>query len=89
MQRPITTNGQGMHDNKKLIILAQVFISGLIALLMSGIMSLFHRGFSAELLQIWSSTFIVAWPIAFVLSLVVGPVSFKLAALVLSRVTTS
>ena len=89
MQRPITTNGQGMHDNKKLIILAQVFISGLMALLMSGIMSLFHRGFSAELLQIWSSTFIVAWPIAFVLSLVVGPVSFKLAALVLSRVTAS
>jgi len=77
-----------MHDNKKLIILAQAIISGLMALLMSGLMSLFHLGFSAELLQIWSSTFIVAWPIAFVLSLFVGPASFKMAGLILSRSKT-
>jgi len=89
MQLPIKSNGQSMHDNKKLIILAQAFISCLMALLMSGIMSFFHLGFTVEWLQIWSSTFIVAWPVAFALSLVVGPVSFKMAGFILSRATAS
>jgi hypothetical protein len=78
-----------VHNSKKLIILAQVFISCLMAFLMSGIFSYFHLGFTAQWLQIWSSTFIIAWPIAFVLSMVVGPLSFKMAGLVLSRTSAS
>ncbi|MEM5470438.1 DUF2798 domain-containing protein [Hoeflea sp. AS60] len=78
-----------MHNSKKLVIVAQVFISCLMALLMSGIFSYFHLGFTMEWLHIWSSTFIIAWPIVFVLSMVVGPLSFRTASIILSRTSAS
>lgn len=78
-----------MHNSRKLIILAQVFISCLMAFLMSGLFSYFHLGLTMQWLQIWSSTFIIAWPIAFVLSMVVGPVSFRMASFILSRASVS
>ena len=78
-----------MPQTKKLIILAQVFISGLMAFLMSGIMSCLHMGFTAIWLEVWSSTFLIAWPIAFALSLIVGPISFKMAGFLMSRTASS
>jgi len=78
-----------MNNTKKLVIIAQVFISGIMALLMSGIMSLVHMGFTLDWLWIWSTTFVVAWPVAFVLSMFVGPVSFKMATYVLTRFSPS
>jgi len=62
------------------VILAQVFISGLMALLMSGIMSALHAGFPPGWVAGWLATFFTAWPIAFVLSLGVSPLAFRLAA---------
>ena len=50
-----------MNNTKKLVIIAQVFISGIMALLMS----LVHMGFTLDWLWIWSTTFVVAWPVAF------------------------
>lgn len=72
-----------MHNSKKLVILAQLFISALMALLMTGIMGYLHNNFGANWPTEWSSGFITAWPIAFCLSLVVGPVSFRIAMFVL------
>lgn len=66
-------------QSKKTLILAQVFISAMMAFMMSGIFSFAHFGLTSEWLVRWSQTFIIAWPLAFVLSLGVGPLSFYLA----------
>lgn len=63
---------------KKTLILAQAFISGAMACLMSGAMSWINLGLDMAL-QVWFRSFLLAWPIAFVLSLAVGPVAFWLA----------
>lgn len=67
------------------IILAQVFISCLMALSMTLIFTGLPLGFAAGWVGEWLRRFFTAWPIAFLLSLVVGPVSFRLAALCTRR----
>lgn len=67
-------------QSKALILLAQVFISMMMAFLMSGIMGAFATGVNANWLRHWPVAFATAWPIAFVLSLGVGPVAFWLAS---------
>ena len=64
---------------KSTVILAQVFISCLMALLMSGIFTAIPTALAPGWVGIWLSRFATAWPIAFVLSMAVGPVSFWLA----------
>lgn len=73
----------------KTVILAQVFISFLMALLMSGFMGFLHLGPTLVWLVEWRNAFFIAWPVAFLLSLGVGPVSFKLAATVMGRLRRS
>lgn len=68
---------------KKMIIVAQFFISGMMALFMSGVMSVIHMGFTSVWLAQWGPNFLTAWPIAFVASMVVGPIGFALARKVL------
>lgn len=46
---------------------------------MTGIFSFIPMGLSLEWLKTWAEHFIVAWPIAFVLSLFVSRSSFSLA----------
>ena len=64
---------------KPILLTAQLIISGLMALMMSGIMHLLHAGVHPGMVQAWLMTFLTAWPIAFVLSLGVGPLAFRLA----------
>ncbi|MCA2014112.1 DUF2798 domain-containing protein [Pararhodobacter sp. CCB-MM2] len=64
---------------KPILLTAQLIISGLMALMMSGIMHLLHVGVHPGMVQAWLMTFLTAWPIAFVLSLGVGPLAFRLA----------
>ena len=71
-----------MHT-KKVIIVAQLFISGMMALFMSGVMSVIHMGLTAQWFAQWGPNFLTAWPIAFVASMVVGPIGFALARIVL------
>ncbi|MCW1930818.1 DUF2798 domain-containing protein [Pararhodobacter zhoushanensis] len=66
-------------QSRKVILLAQVFISGLMAFSMSGIMGFLHTGNAPDFIKIWLSAFITAWPIAFVLSLGVSPLAFWMA----------
>ncbi|WP_416798061.1 DUF2798 domain-containing protein [Ciceribacter azotifigens] len=61
------------------LLLAQLLITLMMALSMSGIMSLIALGPTAEWLRIWPRQFIIAWPIAFVLTLFVSRLGFYLA----------
>lgn len=58
-------------------LIAQAILTFLMALTMSGIMGFLALG--TAFLPHWLGSFIVAWPIAFVLSQFVGPISFRLA----------
>lgn len=71
--------------DKKTLILAQVFISGFMTLLMTGIFGVINLVLTAAFPMQWARAFFTAWPIAFILSMIVGPVSFRLARLVGSR----
>ena len=55
--------------DRKTLLLAQVFITCMMAASMSGIMSLIAMGPSMAWLGAWPRQFITAWPIAFVLTL--------------------
>lgn len=74
-----------MYTDKKLIILAQAFISCFMAFLMTGIMGFVHGGFAEGWHMQWMTGFVLAWPIAFLLSMVVGPLGFRLAMFTLDR----
>lgn len=67
-----------MHS-KKIIIMAQLFISGSMAFLMTGFFGFLHMGFTAQWIAGWAQSFVIAWPVAFVLSAMVGPLGFKIA----------
>ena len=67
-----------MHS-KKVIFTAQVLISGMMAFLMTGFFAIHHLGLTTRMLEIWSSTFLTGWPVAFCFSLVVSPIAFMLA----------
>ena len=71
-----------MHGkpDPKTLLLAQVFITFFMAASMSGIMSAIHLGLTTEWLRIWPREFIVAWPIAFLLTQVFSRLGFKLAS---------
>lgn len=71
--------------NKKTLLVAQLFITLMMAFSMSGIMSLIILGPTLFKVDTWMSTFIMAWPIAFCLSIPVGKIAFAIAG----RLTTS
>lgn len=68
-----------MAPSKKTLIVAQVLITFMMAISMSGIMSLIAMGPTREWLHAWPGQFIIAWPIAFCLTLVVSKVAFGIA----------
>ena len=61
------------------MILAQVFISMMMAFLMTLIFTAIPMQFSPGWVGAWLGRFIRAWPIAFALSLVIGPLAFRMA----------
>ena len=61
------------------LILAQVFISMMMAFLMTGIFTAVPMHFAPGWVATWLQRFITAWPIAFVLSMGVGPLAFGIA----------
>lgn len=67
------------HLNPKTIIIAQFFISGMMAFMMTGFFGFLHLGLTSEWLREWAGSFVIAWPVAFVLSLAVGKVGFMIA----------
>ncbi len=65
------------------MILAQAFISLLMAFLMTAIFTAFPMHFEPGWIWVWLTRFVRAWPIAFALSLIVGPLSFRMANMVM------
>lgn len=65
--------------DKPTLLLSQLLITLMMAFSMSGIMSLIALGPCAEWLRIWPRQFIIAWPIAFVLTLFISRLGFFLA----------
>ncbi|MGN0932235.1 DUF2798 domain-containing protein [Falsigemmobacter intermedius] len=67
--------------DKKVLIIAQILMTLMMAFSMSGIMMLValgpHEGFFRE----WMSQFIIAWPIAFLMTQVVSRIAFPLAGI--------
>ncbi len=65
--------------NPKTIAIAQFFISGMMAFLMSGYATALHFGVGPAWPAEWGRAFVLAWPVAFVLSLGVGRLGFLIA----------
>lgn len=60
-------------------MVAQAIISFSMALLMTGYATCLQMGFTQLWLQTWAHSFVLAWPVAFCLSLVVGKMAFAIA----------
>lgn len=65
--------------DKKYILLSQVFMTFIMAATMSGLMGLIIAGPSMDWLASWPKQFLIAWPIAFALTMVAWPAAMKLA----------
>jgi len=71
--------------DKKTLLIAQIFITLMMASSMSGIMSLIAMGPTVEWLYAWPKQFIIAWPIAFCLTMVTGRIGFAAATRLTGR----
>lgn len=70
--------------DKKSVFLSQVIMTFIMAATMSGILGLiFGGGPSMQWLSTWPKQFIIAWPIAFALTMVAWPASMALTAAIL------
>ncbi len=76
---PPTNALDEIMQKKHTLIIAQIFISLMMAFLMTGIFSFVELGMTKAWLYTWMKHFVTAWPIAFVLSIYVGTLGFKLA----------
>jgi len=63
----------------KNLLLAQFFISMMMAFVMSGIMGAIALGPTDLWLHSWPRSFLTAWPIAFILSMPIGALAFWLS----------
>lgn len=75
--------------SKKHVFLSQVFMTFLMATSMSGIMSLISVGPSMEWLASWPKQILIAWPIAFVITMFAWPASMGLAGKLVRPQTTT
>jgi hypothetical protein len=66
-------------SNKHTLLIAQVLITLMMAFSMSGIMGLIALGPTPEWLASWPNSFIIAWPIAFCLTLPFGKIAFAIS----------
>ncbi|KGN32059.1 hypothetical protein N802_10675 [Knoellia sinensis KCTC 19936] len=69
--------------DKKSALISQVIMTFIMAATMSGTMGLIFAGPSMEWLAAWPRQLIIAWPIAFALTMIAWPVSMKLTGAIL------
>ena len=70
--------------SKKSIFLSQIIMTFIMASTMSGLLGMiFSGGPSMEWLVAWPKQFIIAWPIAFALTMVAWPASMALTGFIL------
>jgi len=68
----------GMMDKKSALI-TQILMTFMMASTMSGIMSLIELGPTMVWLNHWPKGFLLAWPVAFMLNMIVRPTAMALA----------
>lgn len=64
---------------KKTLIVAQIFMTCMMAFTMSGIMMFIAIGPENFVVTEWLTQFVIAWPIAFVMTQLVSRIAFPLA----------
>lgn len=72
-------NSAGLKMDKKTLLIGQLLMTFLMSLSMSGILSATMMGLTAEWLGFWPKQFAIAWPIAFLMTLIWSRVAFPLA----------
>lgn len=65
--------------DKKTLLIAQILLTFLMALSMSGIMSALQLGLTKEWLDVWPEQFLIAWPIAFIMTQGATRIAFPVA----------
>ena len=66
-------------NQKKFIIITQVFISGMMAFVMTLFFSILNLGLNSLMIQEWLTSFAIAWPVAFLFPLVISPLAFAIS----------
>ena len=80
---------KGLPRTRAHLIVAQGFISLMMTFLMTGLFTAIPERLAPGWTGLWFTRFIVVWPVAFALGLVIGPIGFRLAHLVLRSTTRS
>ena len=68
--------------DKRTILISQLLMTFMMALSMSAIMLLIAVGPTAAWLEAWPKQFLIAWPIAFILTMVAWPLAQTLTRLI-------
>lgn len=71
--------------DKRTILTTQIIMTLLMATSMSGIMSLIAIGPSRAWLAAWPGQVVIAWPIAFVMTMMLWPAANRIARVFLPR----
>lgn len=71
--------------DKRTILISQIIMTFMMSSSMSGIMLLIAIGPTDVWLEIWPKQFLMAWPIAFVLTMVTWPLSMLLTRLICKK----
>ncbi|MBS1184310.1 MAG: hypothetical protein H6Q99_4190 [Proteobacteria bacterium] len=69
--------------DKKFALISQIVMTFMMALTMSGIMSVIELGPTAVWLNHWPKVFLIAWPTAFVLTMVAWPTAMAVTRKIL------
>jgi hypothetical protein len=65
--------------NKKTLLLAQALIALMMATFMTGFFSFLSLGPTSQWILAWGKSFVIAFPVAFLASLVISPIAFRMA----------
>ena len=79
----------GLPRTRAHLVVAQGFISLIMTFLMTGFFTAVPERLAPGWTSLWLTRFVVVGPVAFALGLVIGPIGFRLAHLVLGSATGS
>lgn len=68
--------------SKKAVLISQLLMTFMMALSMSGIMSLIELGPTRNWLSFWPREFAIAWPTAFILTMIAWPAALTLTGVI-------
>jgi len=69
-----------MFTKKRLPLVNSILMSALMVFIMTAIITFINTGYDADFLSRWGNAFILAWPAAFIIILIMGKRMQKFAA---------